>query len=132
MLACDNEESVNLDNLDTLCCDEDVSVIEGSEEEVVSMTDKRKELVTELQEKTQHVQSECEAEYTGNIVADELNICVLCDDTQPPLEDPEDEPVMEGADILWWSCTSCRAWVHKDCMQCRDCPVCGGVFEPTG
>ncbi|CAJ0590206.1 unnamed protein product [Cylicocyclus nassatus] len=172
-------------------------VIEGSEEEVVSLSDKRKELVTELQEIVDRlsfswstrpavdenriaslmrtrdlllqaaneelgglrkpvliprrecptrgrkvltkqapvrrmVKSKCAAEYTGNIVADELNICVLCDDTHPPLEDPKDEPVMEGADILWWSC---RVVVHgctEIACSVGNCPVCDGVFEPTG
>ncbi|VDM81500.1 unnamed protein product, partial [Strongylus vulgaris] len=29
--------------------------------------------------------------HTGDIDADELNMCIVCEDTQPPLDDPADE-----------------------------------------
>ncbi|CAJ0588737.1 unnamed protein product [Cylicocyclus nassatus] len=68
--------------------------------------------------------------HTDDINTEELNICVICNDTQPPLDDPEDEEIMVGAPVLWWSCTNCRAWVHRDCMTARECIVCDkGFFE---
>ncbi|RCN47007.1 hypothetical protein ANCCAN_06938 [Ancylostoma caninum] len=70
--------------------------------------------------------------YTGCIKPKDLNTCVLCDDSQPQLDHPDDEEVMVGSTVYWWGCTGCQAWAHPDCMQTRNCPICEGIFEPTG
>ncbi|KAL6730742.1 hypothetical protein Aduo_001694 [Ancylostoma duodenale] len=64
-----------------------------------------------------------------------LNICTLCDDVVPPLDEPEDAEIMIGAPVLWWCCTKCKTWAHRDCncMQSRECVACcEGEFQPTG
>ncbi|EYB81600.1 hypothetical protein Y032_0378g286 [Ancylostoma ceylanicum] len=69
--------------------------------------------------------------HPGDIDVSKLNICVICNYSQPELENPEDEEVMQEALIDWWACNKCKSWAHLDCLATRDCSICGGVYEPT-
>ncbi|EYC21518.1 hypothetical protein Y032_0019g3875 [Ancylostoma ceylanicum] len=113
--------------------DVDCGSIEGEQETEVVQIDAEKQLVATIQERSDSSKKELVPSFdTDGIEVEKLNICVLCDEVQPPLEEYEDEDVMEDALVLWWCCSNCKTWAHRDCMETRDCPVCDGIFEPTG
>ncbi|KAK6057935.1 hypothetical protein COOONC_04504 [Cooperia oncophora] len=69
--------------------------------------------------------------HPSDIDLNSIQICAICEEMQLQLESLDDEQLMVGADIDWWACDGCQAWVHRDCIMESKCHLCAGSYRPT-